>query len=195
MEHPGRTHRRKGLEFNSDPYKSRPAQAPRKHVAVSAARYAVFGRKEGPMYFRSEYAFLSNMYPATVKMRDGIVYSCAEAAFQAQKTYDIRVRWEFAKMSGAEAKKFGRQVELRENWDSLRVLVMYCVVYRKFEQNRDLLGKLFETGNTELVEENTWGDTFWGVCDGKGENHLGIILMQVRKELLHKYCSYAVKCE
>lgn len=136
------------------------------------------------MYFRSEYAFLSNMYPATVKMRDGIIYSCAEAAFQAQKTYDISVRREFAKMSGAEAKKFGRQVELRENWDSLRVLVMYCVVYRKFEQNRDLLGKLLQTGNTELVEENTWGDTFWGVCDGKGENHLGKILMQVRTDLL-----------
>ncbi len=32
----------------------------------------------------------------------------------------------------------------------------------------------------EIVERNTWNDTFWGVCKGKGENHLGILLMEIR---------------
>lgn len=32
-------------------------------------------------------------------------------------------------------------------------------------------------------EGNTWGDKFWGVCDGEGENHLGKLLMEVRAEL------------
>ena len=39
------------------------------------------------------------------------------------------------------------------------------------------------TGNAVLVEKNDWGDTFWGVCSGKGENYLGRLLMQVRKEI------------
>ena len=47
----------------------------------------------------------------------------------------------------------------------------------------ELKQKLLETGNTELVEGNTWGDTFWGVYNVEGENILGRLLMKVREEL------------
>ena len=50
-------------------------------------------------------------------------------------------------------------------------------------QNPELGNKLLETGNQELVEGNTWGDIFWGVCNGKGQNWLGKILMMVRDEI------------
>jgi predicted NAD-dependent protein-ADP-ribosyltransferase YbiA (DUF1768 family) len=53
----------------------------------------------------------------------------------------------------------------------------------KFSRNPELRVKLLNTGDLQLVEGNYWGDTFWGVCNGKGENHLGKILMRVRKEL------------
>ena len=33
------------------------------------------------------------------------------------------------------------------------------------------------------IEGNTWNDTFWGVCNGQGQNWLGKILMLVRSEL------------
>jgi len=56
-------------------------------------------------------------------------------------------------------------------------------VRAKFEQNPDLAAKLIATGDEELVEGNTWGDTYWGVCRGVGQNKLGKILMNVRQEL------------
>lgn len=43
---------------------------------------------------------------------------------------------------------------------------------------------LLDTGDQRLVEGNVWGDRYWGVCDGVGENWLGELLMQVRDELL-----------
>jgi predicted NAD-dependent protein-ADP-ribosyltransferase YbiA (DUF1768 family) len=42
---------------------------------------------------------------------------------------------------------------------------------------------LLETGDAELVEGNWWDDTFWGVCNGVGQNNLGKILMDTRREL------------
>ena len=39
------------------------------------------------------------------------------------------------------------------------------------------------TRDRVLIEGNDWGDTFWGMTDGEGENHLGKILMRVRAEL------------
>ena len=40
-----------------------------------------------------------------------------------------------------------------------------------------------EHGICILVEENTWGDSFWGTVNGRGENQLGQILMDVRAKL------------
>ena len=60
---------------------------------------------------------------------------------------------------------------------------MLNLVRAKFKQNPGLAEKLLNTGERELVEGNQWGDTFWGVCSGKGENVLGKILMQVRLEI------------
>ena len=59
------------------------------------------------------------------------------------------------------------------------------IVTAKFEQNELLRQRLKETGTAYLIEGNTWGDTFWGKVDSKGENHLGLILMDVREELCH----------
>ncbi len=53
----------------------------------------------------------------------------------------------------------------------------------KFTRHFDLREKLLATGDRKLVEGNTWGDTFWGVCRGNGKNHLGKILMKIRAEL------------
>ena len=60
---------------------------------------------------------------------------------------------------------------------------MYRICLCKFEQNQDCLERLLKTRDTELVEGNTWGDIYWGVCNGVGENHLGKILMRIRSEL------------
>jgi hypothetical protein len=60
---------------------------------------------------------------------------------------------------------------------------MESLVKEKFTRDTELGAKLVATGDEELVEGNYWGDTFWGVCRGVGQNHLGKILMKVREEL------------
>ena len=136
------------------------------------------------MTFRGVFDFLSNFYPAMVEV-DGIAYQNAEAAFQAQKCLDVEKRREFSALTGTKAKRKGRQVPLRPDWDGERVVAMRKVVHAKFTQNENLSARLLATGDMPLVEGNSWGDTFWGVDvrTGKGENQLGKILMEVRGEL------------
>ena len=83
----------------------------------------------------------------------------------------------------AEAKKRGRTLTLRPDWDVVKVRLMYEICMCKFLQNPELRQALLETGDCILVEENTWGDSFWGTVNGRGENQLGRILMDVRAKL------------
>lgn len=131
--------------------------------------------------FNKEYSFLSNFYPSKVKL-DGETYPNVENAYQASKTMDEEVRAELALLNPIDAKRIGKKVKLRKDFDSIKVQIMFDLVKQKF-QNAKLAKRLIETKESLLVEGNTWGDTFWGICNGVGENHLGKILMQVRKEL------------
>lgn len=130
--------------------------------------------------FRGEYRFLSNFYPAEVEL-DGKEYPSVEHAFQAAKTLNplSRARIHVCETAGG-AKRLGKTVPLREDWEEVKIDVMTNLVTQKFSRHPELKEKLLATGDRELVEGNWWGDTFWGVCRGTGENHLGKILMQVR---------------
>ena len=132
--------------------------------------------------FRREYAFLSNMYPVNIPNRIGINITCVEALFQACKSNNPEDWKLFDGVDGKTAKIIGRNLTLREDWDTYRLHVMQKAIDRKFE-NKELAEKLLKTWPKELVEGNNWGDTFWGVCNGRGENHLGKILMAKRTEL------------
>ena len=132
--------------------------------------------------FKGEYAFLSNFCNAHV-IYEGILYFNSESAFQSAKTLDKNIRSEFIGLDAYVAKKKGKTIRLRPDWQSVRDSIMYDVVLSKFTLNPDLKDKLMSTGYEELVEGNTWRDTYWGVCNGKGQNKLGKILMQVRAEL------------
>lgn len=135
------------------------------------------------MRFRGEYFFLSNFYPVQV-YGEGRFWLTAEHYYQSEKTEKEEEKlWVGDAFSPGEAKKRGKRIMVRKDWDSVRLDVMKKVVLAKFSQNRLLRDRLLKTGDTELVEENSWRDTFWGVCNGVGENHLGKILMEVRREL------------
>ena len=139
--------------------------------------------------FRGKYFFLSNFYGHPVEY-EGITYANNEAAFQSAKikrgdrvenrrTYETVTRETFASLSPNEAKRLGRSIVLREDWEDVKVKVMATIVVNKFK-DPVLRRKLLDTGDEELVEGNTWGDHYWGVCDGQGLNALGKILMAVR---------------
>ena len=130
--------------------------------------------------FDGNYSFLSNFYEAPVVYKD-LLYQNSEAAFQAQKCPG-RAQ-EFCVLPPGKAKRLGRKVELRIDWDLVKNAVMYDVVKAKFTQNPDLRKKLLDTGYEELVEGNYWNDKYWGVCNSEGLNMLGKILMVIREEL------------
>lgn len=132
--------------------------------------------------FRDNYYFLSNFYPAPVTYQ-GLTYENNEAAFQAQKVLNKEIRRTFCNMTASEAKKEGRKVVLRKDWEDIKVDIMRELVYEKFSQNHDLREQLLATGDAYLEEGNTWGDKTWGTVNGKGANLLGQILMNVREEL------------
>lgn len=130
------------------------------------------------MFFRNEYWFLSNMYPCKIRV-NGLEFECAEACFQSFKTEDKEARKAFQKINGFEAKKLGRKVNLRSDWNKIRLEVMFRVVNAKFRQNPELY-KLLKKVDGLIVEDNTWNDRFWGKCNGVGQNNLGVILMAIR---------------
>lgn len=134
--------------------------------------------------FRGKYYFLSNFFPAEVTY-NGLTYQNNEAAFQAQKTYTKEERLEFTTLEPRDAKRRGRRVRLRKDWEQVKDRVMEEIVRAKFSQNEELKEQLLATGDAQLVEGNRWNDRYWGVDirSGVGENHLGKILMKVRSEL------------
>lgn len=140
--------------------------------------------------FEGEYAFLSNFYPSPMMGFDAIEYPTVEHAFQAQKSLDIMERMAIAKApTPGKAKRLGRKVKLRPNWNSIKEEVMYNYVFHKFHTHPELKEKLLATGNEYLEEGTTWCDNEWGNCycprcvNIQGKNKLGKILMRVRKEL------------
>ncbi|OTQ84977.1 swarming motility protein YbiA [Bacillus subtilis subsp. subtilis] len=131
--------------------------------------------------FRGKYYFLSNFYNSPVTY-EGITYQNNEAAFQAMKVTTDEIRKQFADLPPNLAKRKGRNVQLRNDWEEVKEQYMYEIVLAKFKQNRDLKKRLLATGTSELIEGNTWGDVIWGMCKGQGENKLGKILMRIRNE-------------
>ena len=132
--------------------------------------------------FDGKYAFLSNYYDNPVTY-NGLTYLNNEAAFHAQKTLDLEERKLFTTLQPGKAKRLGRKIKLRSDWEDVKVNIMYEICKCKFTQNNILRQMLIDTGDKILVEGNYWNDTFWGVCNGVGENNLGIILMKIRGEI------------
>jgi ribA/ribD-fused uncharacterized protein len=125
--------------------------------------------------------YLSNFWECKVEYA-GIVFRNAESAFQAQKCADGFMQTAFINLSGAQAKALGKKVKIIPELNEDRLYYMTEVLEKKFEQNPELAKQLVATGDEEIVEGNWWGDTYWGVCNGIGENHLGKILMWIREK-------------
>jgi len=131
--------------------------------------------------FNGGFAFLSNFSLSPIVV-DRIKYPTVEHAFQASKTLVRQERQVIAyAATPGQAKKMGRRLNLRSDWAEVKVDVMWELVREKFRDSK-LKAKLLATGCEELIEGNTWGDTFWGVHQGVGQNQLGKILMEVRAE-------------
>lgn len=134
--------------------------------------------------FKNQYFFLSNFYECPVYYNK-LVFCNAEAAFQAQKVIDEKEQYKFINLNASQARKLGKTIVLREDWEEVKDNIMYEIVKRKFTVNKELQQKLIDTKDEELVEGNWCHDTYWGVDSktGIGKNKLGKILMKVREEV------------
>lgn len=139
--------------------------------------------------FQGQYRFLSNFYPARIRPYPNMeTCESVEHAYQAAKA---KRKEDYLAIMSCEspgiAKRMGRRIAIRDDWERIKDEVMLYFVRQKFYDNRNLGRLLLATGDAELIEGNHWNDQYWGVCNGKGQNKLGKILMQVREELKVKY--------
>jgi ribA/ribD-fused uncharacterized protein len=131
--------------------------------------------------FFGEHRWLSNFWPCEVEL-DGDLYATVEHAYQAAKTDELWERERIRQLpSPSHVKALSKVLHKRKDWDDLRLQVMEYLLRQKFNKP-EFKEKLLATGLSHLEETNTWGDDFWGVCNGKGENHLGNLLMKIRTE-------------
>ena len=130
------------------------------------------------MKFRGKYMFMSNMFNCNIEWK-GEVYKSSETIYQMEKCEKEEDKKAFRMLNGYEAKRLGRRVNMRSDWNDIKVDVMRDILSCKFDSN--LYNKLLEV-EEDIVEDNHWGDRFWGVCNGTGENMLGKLLMELRDE-------------
>ena len=134
--------------------------------------------------FFGKYRPLSNFDTTPFTIFD-MVFKSGEHAFHYFKTNDpVWQKRILEAEKPSEARKLGRQCPMRKDWDNIKVGVVTDILMCKFIQNMELWRLLTSTGYKYLEETNDWGDTFWGVCDGQGENRLGKALMFVRSSLM-----------
>ncbi len=142
--------------------------------------------------FRNDYFFLSNMYPCKIKY-EGLTYYCSETIYISMKYEknqtrvingeEVNLREYFSKIKDGKFRKKEQYLyPIDKNFNKNKLKIMENIIREKFKIPF-LRNLLLKTEDLELVELNNWNDIFWGVCNGKGENHLGKILMKIREEI------------
>lgn len=143
--------------------------------------------------FSGKYSFLSNFFLCSIMYR-GQIWPSSEHLFQGFKAINVedreRIRLAY---TPSEAKRYGKTIEIRSDWEHIKERVMLQVVKMKFNQNQHLIDMLIETAPAYLIEGNRWHDNEWGNCfcesckNKEGKNKLGIILMAIRRRYVNDF--------
>lgn len=132
-----------------------------------------------------EYSYLAT-YSNHGFWKDGIYWKTSEHYYQAQKFLEPKTRMKIASAETPKiASKIGRdrKLNLRSDWEEIKQRVMFDAVYFKFLQNKDILKKLLDTGDANIIEA-TVKENYWGCGpNNDGQNNYGKILIKVRKKL------------
>lgn len=138
------------------------------------------------------YGVLSNLYPREIEF-EGRIFPTSEHAYQAGKAIKPAVReWILAAPSPSLAAMAAHGLytwDVVPNWATIKFDRMRAVLRAKFTQHPDLAEILLSTGTNRLVEVGTVNNAvnrLWGEVNGKGENMLGIMLMELREQLSHR---------
>jgi ribA/ribD-fused uncharacterized protein len=140
--------------------------------------------RRNPITDFREYPFLSNFYPAPVVYR-GLDFPTVEHAYQAAKCAnydDMLIVQQQATPGRAKRAPRRHNLEIRADWDDVKLDIMDLLLQQKFAIP-EIRERLLSTGDEDIIEVNTWGDVFWGVCGNRGENYLGKLLMRIRSNI------------
>lgn len=160
------------------------------------------------------YGVFSNYYPAPIEMVIGDTkktYASSEVAYQCLKFNDLEYQKVIRTAKTIHQSKLlasqriaapnqpkwstdlnpiiqyhlKRGVKIRPDWEAVKLTCMLRCLSQKFIQHPKLAEILLSTRNNEIRETSPY-DVYWGWYNGKGENHLGFLLMQVRTHLRTK---------
>lgn len=137
--------------------------------------------------FKDEYRWLSNFAPVKICIY-GETYSSVEHAYMAFKSDDPEWRlYCQSEATAGQVKRASRTINVKDNWEQIKVHIMLCFLTKKFEQE-PFRTKLLETNDELLQEGNNWGDKFWGVClkTNTGKNMLGQLIMGIRIDIFNE---------
>ena len=135
--------------------------------------------------FTGHFDFLSNFSKHSFIDRYGIEWKTSEHYYQASKTNDLKQK-KLIMMCDTPGRAKSIGCNLKNNWNTIKMSVMYNALKMKFNQNLDIQKKLRSTFDYKLVEGNYWHDNYWGncFCDKckkiTGKNYLGTLLMIIR---------------
>jgi hypothetical protein len=144
--------------------------------------------------FKDKHRFLSNFYESPIIINNQ-KWLTVEHVFQASKTTNLSEREYMRNIkTPMEVRRYGKtKVQLRSDWEDVKLNIMLKSLYLKFTQNNNLTTKLLQTRGWELVEGNTFHDNYWGNCtcfkcsNIPGQNNLGRLLMYIRDVAISKY--------
>jgi ribA/ribD-fused uncharacterized protein len=139
-----------------------------------------------------EYGGFSNMAGGYPLLVNGVPIRSSEALYQAcrfpssPEAQEIIINEASPMMAKRKASTYKKE-HSRDNWEVLKVDIMFWCLKVKLIQNHWTFGKLLEsTGNMYIVEDSH-KDNFWGALKSKenpdmyfGKNVLGRLLMELR---------------
>lgn len=153
-------------------------------------------------FYRSNekpYGAFSNLYKRSIVF-EGRLYPSSEHAYQAGKARKDAVReWILSAPSPGLVAMAAHGLytwDIVPNWAAIKFDRMRAVLKAKFTQHEDLRELLLSTGTARLVEAgkvNNAVNRVWGEVNGKGQNMLGKLLMELRTELKSEGESYFSK--
>lgn len=134
--------------------------------------------------------YFSNFSAHAVEYK-GIVYPTVEHAYQCIRYADARIREEIINARSPEKaweiSQKHKSMQLRD-FKERKLEVMQKLLRMKMEQHENIKKALRDSGELEIIKHvftGPPGDGFWDDgADGKGENHVGRIWMELRGELL-----------
>ena len=130
--------------------------------------------------FNNDNHFLSNFYNHSIQY-NGITYKNNVSAFLAQSFESRPQKASFSTLLPTQAiRLFERTSNTHIKFDEEAVMKEICKI--KFS-DKILKEKLLNTHDDELINETSFPNEFWGTnTNGEGQNKLGKIIMEIRKE-------------